>query len=79
MQALLGASLTSQYFRLHVLCCSPHRLAMSSFTVSKAPKAAVKPLAGLKRSAAKAVKVTQVQKAKEMMVWTPDNNKCASC
>ena len=50
---------------------------MASFTVAKAPVAAPKAFKGLSKAAAKpAPKVTNVSKASEMMVWTPNNNKC---
>lgn len=50
---------------------------MASFTVAKAPVAAPKAFKGLSKAAAKpAPKVTNVSKASDMMVWTPNNNKC---
>lgn len=51
---------------------------MASFTVAKAPVAAPKAFKGLSKAAPKpAAKVANVSKANEMMVWTPNNNKCA--
>jgi hypothetical protein len=52
---------------------------MSSFTVAKAPVAAPKAFKGLSKAAPKpAPKVANVSKANEMMVWTPNNNKCVA-
>jgi hypothetical protein len=49
---------------------------MASFTVAKAPAAGTKTLKGFSKSVKAAPKVANVAVAKEMMVWTPHNNKC---
>ena len=48
-------------------------------TVSfKAAAAPLRPLAGLRRAASKAQKAPVASTSKEMMVWTPNDNKCAA-
>jgi hypothetical protein len=50
---------------------------MASFAIAKAPVAPAKALKGLTKAApARARKVTNMTQAKEMMVWTPNDNKC---
>ena len=48
-----------------------------TFSATKVPVAAVRPCAGLKRATKAAPKVSNVAQSKEMMVWTPNDNKCA--
>ena len=51
---------------------------MSSFAVAKAPVAPVKAFKALsKAKGVKAAKAVNMVKSKEMMVWTPTDNKCA--
>jgi hypothetical protein len=49
---------------------------MSSFAVTKAPAAPVKVFKGLHKAARKGKPLSNLSRAKEMMVWTPIDNKC---
>lgn len=48
-----------------------------TFNATKAPVVPVRPCKGLKRASKAAPKVSNVAQSKEMMVWTPNDNKCA--
>lgn len=54
-----------------------HYATMAPSVSLKAAAVPMRPLAGLRRAASKAQKVPVASTSKEMMVWTPNDNKCA--